>query len=115
MEPFAEGARLEVRSPEPAIDLAALAACLAAAVPVPSLPVAFLPVSPRSPAAPPPKASPGAGPSRKRLLRWDDGSGVLTIDTPAVLSRLGRSPALKTLKPGPGPGFLRHAPVPRAR
>src|SRR5688500_5026870 len=95
MEPFPEGAALEVRYPEPAIDLAALAACLSDAVPVPSLP-------------PPPASEAGSGPTRgaagERLLRWHPDTGVLTVDTPAVLSRLGRSAGLQGLKPTPSGG-----------
>jgi hypothetical protein len=94
------GASLEVRRVEPSVDLATLIECLADAVPLPAAPSAVLPHQ------------------RWPLFAWtaSPSSGVLAVDTRAVLSRLTTSPnAFQRLKPSSGAGFLRDAPVPRRR
>lgn len=97
MTHLSDGARLEVRYPEPALDLATLADCLADAVPVPA-------------------DGSGAQPRQRwSLLRWDAERGVLGINTRAVLQRLTTTPGFRSLKPTDDSGFLRDAPVPRSR
>ena len=78
----APGARLEVRYPEPAVDLATLVECLADAVPVPPEGAA---VQPRQ---------------RWPLLSWDRPRCVLGINTRAVLQRLGTTHSFRS------PSFL---------
>lgn len=93
------GASLEVRRPEPAVDLATLVECLADAVPLP--------------------ANSGSVKPHQRwsLFTWNptEAGGNLAIDTRAVISRLTTSKAFQQLKLGPHAGFLRDAPVPRHR
>jgi hypothetical protein len=93
------GASLEVRRPEPAVDLATVVECLADAVPLP------------------PDESTLLARQRRRLLTWraSAAGGSLSIDTRAVISRLTTTKGFNRLKPGPNAGFLRDAPVPRRR
>jgi hypothetical protein len=97
-----EGASLEVRYVEPSLDLATLAACLADAVPPP-------------PHAPPQSARSPARDRARSLIEWQPEAGTLVVDTGAALSRLAGTRDYRTLQPGPDGGFIRDAPVPRAK
>src|SRR6266542_130728 len=90
-----EGASLDARYTEPAIDLATLVTSLGASI----RPTSDLATS---------------GSMRAPLLAWDPAERVLRINTWAVLSRFWKQPGWRSLL-DEQKGFVRDAPVPRSR
>src|SRR5687768_4447749 len=95
-----EGASLEVRFVEPSLDVASLVACLSDAVPA-------------LPSAVDVATHHGAQERCRTMMAWEPETGVLAIDTGAVLSRLATTKDYRALQPGHTRGFVRDAPVPR--